>query len=71
MKVGDLVIHYLEKADQKRSNVVRRNPLGLGLIVKPDPAGVMFYVQWSRDNTWGSNRGWYATETLVVVNENR
>ena len=71
MKVGDLVMHYLEKADQKRSNVVRRNPLGLGLIVKPDPAGVMFYVQWSRDNTWGSNLGWYATETLVVINESR
>ena len=71
MKVGDLVMYYLEKRDQKRSNVVRRNPLGLGVIIKPDPAGVMFYVQWSRENTRGSNRGWYATETLVVVNENR
>ena len=65
MKVGDLVAYKLERKDSGRPNVHYRNPLGLGIIIKPDPAGCMFYVQWRRGG------GWYIPETLEVVNENR
>ena len=65
MKVGDLVAYKLEVKDRKRSNVRYRNPLGLGLVVKPDPAGVMFLIHWA------SSRGWYTSETVEVINESR
>lgn len=65
MKAGDLVAYKLEVKDRKRSNVRYRNPLGLGLIVKHDPAGVMFLVRW------GQRSGWYCPELLEVVNESR
>jgi len=65
MKVGDLVAYKLEVKDRNRHNVRHRNPLGLGLVVKPDPTGIMFLVRW------GQGRGWYCPETLEVVNESR
>jgi len=65
MKAGDLVAYKLEVKDRKRSNVRYRNPLGLGLVVKPDPAGVMFLVRW------GQGSGWHCPETLEMVNESR
>jgi hypothetical protein len=65
MKAGDLVAYKLEVKDRKRSNVRYRNPLGLGLIVKPDPTGGMYFVRW------GQRSGWHRPETLEMVNESR
>jgi hypothetical protein len=66
MKAGDLVAFKLEVKDRKRSNVRYRNgSLGLGLIVKHDPAGVMYFVRW------GQRSGWYCPELLEMVNESR
>ena len=65
MKVGDLVAFKLEVKDRKRSNVRYRNPLGLGLVMKSDPAGCMFLIHWA------NSRGWHTSETVEVINENR
>ena len=65
MKAGDLVAFKLEVKDRKRSNVRYRNPLGLGVVMKPDPTGLMLFVQW------GQRRGWMPIEALEVVNESR
>ena len=66
MKAGDLVAFKLEARDRNRSNVRYRNGrLGLGLVMKPDPTGLMFYVRW------GQRKGWWPREALEVVNESR
>jgi len=65
MKVGDLVAFKLEVRDRSRHNVRHRNPLGLGVIVKPDPTDSMFLVRW------GQSKGWHTPESLEVINESR